>query len=157
MSAETAGDKINLIIMLPALPSIDVVPHAATRTKKKRKKATPVAAPVAATNDASTATPTPSTAPTTKKGKTTGKMKSTEQIDLRTSPMWVSTTDLAKHRVRVIAHQQKWVAGNAETIISNVASLRPVVNGTRKGCPARGLLRETRTSWTCRHLLRSST
>ena len=80
-----------------------------------------MAAPAAATDDASTATPTPSTAPTTKKGKTTGKMKSAEQIDLRTSSMWVSTTDLAKHRVRVIAHQQKWVAGNAETITGNVA------------------------------------
>ena len=37
----------------------------------------------------------PSTAATTKKGKTTGKKKSAEPIDLRTSPMWVSTTDLA--------------------------------------------------------------
>jgi len=103
------------------LPSIDVVPHAATRTKKKRKKATPVAAPAAATDNASTATPTPSTAPTMKKGKTTGKKKFAEPIDLRTLPMWVSTTDLAKHHVRAIVHQRKWVAGNAETIIGNVA------------------------------------
>ena len=62
--------------------------------------------------------PMPSTAPTTKKGKTTGTKKSAEPINLRTSP--VSTTNLAKHRVRVIAHQQTWVAGNAETIIGNV-------------------------------------
>jgi len=52
--------------------------------------------------------------------------------------MFVSTTDLAMHRVRAIAHQQKWVDGNAETIIGNVAkSPRPVVNGTRKGRLAR--------------------
>ena len=157
MSAETAGDEIDVIIMLPALPSIDVAPHAATRTKKKRKKATPVAAPVATTNDASNATPTPSTAPTTKKGKTTGKKKSTEPFNLRTSPIWVSTTNLPKHRVRAIAHQQKWVAGNAERIIGNVASPRPVVNGTRKGRPARGLLRETQTLRTCCHFLCAST
>jgi len=57
-----------------------------------------------------------------KKGKTTGKKKkSAEPIDLRTSPMWVSTTDLAKHHVMAIAHQHKWVAGNAKTIIGNVA------------------------------------
>ena len=35
--------------------------------------------------------------------------------------MFVSTTDLAMHRVRAIVHQQKWVDGNAETIIGNVA------------------------------------
>ena len=99
---------------------MDVAPHAATRTKKKRKKAMLVAAPAAATDDASTATPTPSTAPTMKKGKTTGKKKkSAEPIDLRTSPMWVSTTDLAKHSVMAIAHQHKWVAGNAKTIIAD--------------------------------------
>jgi hypothetical protein len=117
---ETASDKIEVIIVPPALTPIDAAPHAATRTKKKRKKDTPVAAPAAATDDASTATSTPSTIPTTKKGKTTGKKKSAEPIDLRTSPMWVSTTDLAKHRVVAIAHEQKWVAGNAETITGNV-------------------------------------
>ncbi len=82
--AETAGDKIDVIIVLPALPPMDVVPHATTRTKKKRKKTTPVAAPAAATNDASTATPTQSTTPTTKKGKTTDKKKSTKPINLWT-------------------------------------------------------------------------
>ena len=95
--AETAGDKIKVINVLPALTPIDAAPHAAARTKKKRKKATPVAASAAATDDASTATSTPSTAPTTKKGKTTGKKKSAEPIDLRTSPMWVSTPNLASH------------------------------------------------------------
>jgi hypothetical protein len=119
--AETAGNEIEVILLPPALTPIDAAPHAAARTKKKRKKATPVAAPAAATDDASTATSTPSTAPTTKKGKTTGKKESAEPIDLRTSPMWVSTTDLAKHRVVAIAHEQKWVAGNAETITGNVA------------------------------------
>ena len=143
--AETAGNEIEVILLPPALTPIDAAPHAAARTKKKRKKATPVAAPAAATDDASTATSTPSTAPTTKKGKTTGKKESAEPIDLRTSPMWVSTTDLAKHRVVAIAHEQKWVAGNAETITGNVA---------RKG---RGLCRGTPTLRTCRHLLRSST
>jgi hypothetical protein len=81
--AETAGDKIEVIIVPPALTPIDAAPHAAARTKKKRKKATPVAAPAAATNDTSTTMSTPSTAPTTKKGKMTGKKKSAEPIDLR--------------------------------------------------------------------------
>jgi len=36
--------------------------------------------------------------------------------------MWASTTDLAKHHIRAIAYQQKWVTGNAETIIGNVAN-----------------------------------
>ena len=35
--------------------------------------------------------------------------------------MWVSTTNLAKHRVVAIAHEQKWVAGNAEMITGNIA------------------------------------
>ncbi len=118
---ETAGNEIEVIIVPPALTPIDAAPHAAARTKKNRKKDTPVAAPVVATDDASTATSTPYTAHTTKKGKTTGKKKSAKPIDLRTSPMWVSTTDLAKHRVVAIAHEQKWVAGNAETITGNVA------------------------------------
>jgi hypothetical protein len=36
--------------------------------------------------------------------------------------MWASTTDLAKYHIRAIAHQQKWVTGNAKTIIGNVAN-----------------------------------
>jgi hypothetical protein len=123
---ETVGDKIEVIIMPPALTPMDAAPHAAARTKKKRKKkrkkATPAAAPAAATGNASTATPTLTTAPATKKGKTTGKKKSAKPIDLRTSPMFLSTTDLAMHRVRAIVHQQKWVDGNAETIIGNVTN-----------------------------------
>jgi len=114
--------EIDVIIVLPALPPMYVAPHSATRMKKKRKKAKPVAAPAAATDDVWTAMLTPSTTPTTKKGKRTSKKKSVEPIDLQTSPMWVSTTNLVKHHVRAIAHQQKWVAGNAETIIGNVAN-----------------------------------
>jgi hypothetical protein len=37
---ETAGNEIKVIIVLPALTPIDATPHAAARTKKKRKKAT---------------------------------------------------------------------------------------------------------------------
>jgi len=119
--AETAGDKIEVIIVPPALTPIDAAPHAAARTKKRRKKTTPVAAPEAATDNASTATSMSSTAPIAKKGKMTGKnKKSSEPIDLRTSPMWVSTTDLSMHSVVAIAHEQKWVAGTAETITGNV-------------------------------------
>ena len=93
--AETAGYKIEVIIVPPALTPIDAAPHATARTKKRRKKTTHVAAPAAATNDALTATSMPSPAPTAKTGKTTGKnKKSSEPIDLWTSPMWVSTTDL---------------------------------------------------------------
>ena len=80
-----------------------------------------MAAPAAATDDTSTAMPMPSTAPTTKKGKTTGKKKSAKPINLRASPMWALMTNLAKHCVRAIAHEKKWVAGNAETITGNVA------------------------------------
>jgi len=76
-----------------------------------------MAARAATTDDASAATSMPSTTPTTKKGKTTDKNeKSSKPIDLRMSPMWVSTTDLSMHRVVAIAHEQKWVA----------ALLRPV-------------------------------
>jgi len=118
----TAGDKIEVIIVPPALTPIDAAPHAAARTKKRRKKTTPVVAPAAVTNDASTALSMPSTAPTAKKEKMTSKnKKSSEPIDLRTSPMWVSTTDLSMHHIVAIAHEQKWVAGNAETITGNVA------------------------------------
>ncbi len=35
--------------------------------------------------------------------------------------MWVSTTDLKKHRIVAIAHEQKWVLGNADTITGDVA------------------------------------
>ncbi len=74
--AETVGEEIEVIIVPPALTPMDATPHAATRTKKKRKKATPAAAPVAATDNAPAAMPTSTTAPATKKGKATGKKKS---------------------------------------------------------------------------------
>ena len=106
--AETTGNKIEVIIVPPALTPIDAAPHATARTKKRRKKTTLVAAPAAATDDALTATSTPSTAPTAKKGKTTGKnKKSSEPIDLWTSLMWVSMTDLSMHCIVAIAHEQK--------------------------------------------------
>jgi hypothetical protein len=111
----------------PALPPMDAVPHTAARTKKKRKKATPAAAPAAAIDNASAAMPMPCTAPATKKGKTAGKKKSAKPIDLWTSPMWVATTDLAKHCVRAIAHKQKRVACNAESITGNAAN-KPTSN-----------------------------
>ena len=85
--AEIAGDEIEVIIVPSALPPMDTMPHTTARMKKKRKKAMPVAAPAAATDDASTAALTPSTAPATKKGKTTGKKKSAEPINLQTSRM----------------------------------------------------------------------
>ncbi len=70
--AESAGNKIEVIIMPPALPSMDAMPPITARTmEKKRKKAAALAAPVVASDDTSTTTPTPSTAPATKKGKTT--------------------------------------------------------------------------------------
>jgi hypothetical protein len=96
---ETAGDKIEVIIVPPALTPIDAAPHAAARTKKKRKKAQPTTHRLQRQ---------PSTAPIAQKGKTTGKnKKSAKPIDLRTSPMWVSRTDLSMHRVVAIAHEQK--------------------------------------------------
>jgi hypothetical protein len=55
-----------------------------------------------------------------KKGKSTGKKKSTEPINLQTLPMWVSTTNLKKHCIVAIAHEQKWVASDAGTITGNI-------------------------------------
>jgi hypothetical protein len=48
--------------------------------------------------------------------------------------MCVSTNDRKKHRVVAIAHEQKWVAGNAVTITGNVAN-KPMSNyqWTHKG------------------------
>jgi hypothetical protein len=37
---------------------------------------------------------------------TTGKKKSAKPIDLWTSPMWVSATDLSKHHVVAIGRRQ---------------------------------------------------
>jgi hypothetical protein len=156
---ETAGNKIEVIIVPPALTPIDAAPHAATRTKKKRKKTTPVAAPAAITDNALTAMSTPSTAPTSKKGKTTGKnTKSAKPIDLRTSPMWVSTTDLSMHRVVAIAHEQKWVAGNAEMITGSVTD-EPTSDRQwyQKGPSDERIAPGTPTSQTCCLLLSLST
>jgi hypothetical protein len=75
--AESASNKIEVIIVPPALPLIDAVPPTVARTKKNRKNAAAPAAPAAAFVDNSTATPTSSPAPAMKKGKTTGKKKST--------------------------------------------------------------------------------
>jgi hypothetical protein len=55
--------------------------------KNKRKKSTALAALAATSHDALTGMPTLSTAPTTKKGKTTGKKKAAEPIDLHAMPM----------------------------------------------------------------------
>jgi hypothetical protein len=79
--AESASDKIEVSIVLPAFPP-PMVPSVATRLRKKRKKATAPAAPVATSNTASTATPLLSTAPTTKKGKTTCKKKAAKPVNI---------------------------------------------------------------------------
>ncbi len=104
---ESSGNKIEVIIMPPALPPM--VPTAAARTKKKRKKAAAPAVPEAAPDNASTAMPRPSSAPTTKKGKTTGKKKAAKPVNLCAMPMWAKTTDNTSHRIVAIAHGQKWV------------------------------------------------
>lgn len=39
--------------------------------------------------------------------------------------MYVRTTDMEKHRVVAIAHEQKWVVGDAKTITGEVASDPP--------------------------------
>jgi hypothetical protein len=83
--AESAGDDFKVIIMPPALPPM--VSPAATRMKRKRRKAAALAGPVAVSNDASAAMSMPSTAPATKKGKITGKKKALEPVDLCTTPI----------------------------------------------------------------------
>jgi hypothetical protein len=99
-----------------------MVPLAAARTKKKRKKATAPAEPMAASNDASTAMPMPSTAPATK-SKMAGKKKAADPVDLCTMPMWAKTTNGAIHCVVAIAHGQKWVVGNVTTTNGDVADV----------------------------------
>ncbi len=118
--AESAGDKIKVIIVPAARPPM--VPFTAARTKKKRKKAATPVAPAGASVDASTATPAPSTAPVTKEGKTTRKKKAGKTIDLCTMPMWAKMTNSASHCIVAIAHGQKWVVGNAVTINGDVAN-----------------------------------
>jgi hypothetical protein len=100
LSPAPVDNKIEVILLPPTPPP---PPVGKTATKKKRKKA-------AAPDDASTATPQ------SKKSKATKKKKAAKPVDLRASPMWVSMTDLKKHRVVAIAHEQKWVVGNADTI-----------------------------------------
>jgi hypothetical protein len=136
---------------------MDAVPPAVARTKKKRKAAA-LAAPAATSDNASTAMPPPSTAPATKKGKSTGKKKSAKPIDLRTLPMWVSTANLNKHRIMAIAHEQKWVTGNAGTITGDIIN-KPLSDRKfyQKGLFGKRLHRATRSTWTCHFSRHSST
>ncbi len=67
-------------------------------------------------------TPQLPTPPARKKSKATKKKKATKPVDLRASPMWVSTTNLKKHCIVAIAHEQKWVVGNTDTITGDVAN-----------------------------------
>jgi hypothetical protein len=106
--AATAEDEIEVV-----LPAMDADPTAVVgKTKRKRKKAT-------LSDDASTATPPPPTAPAAKKSKGTKKKKASETVDLREKPVWVVPTDGKRHRVVAIAHDQKWIAGNAKTVIGH--------------------------------------
>jgi hypothetical protein len=98
-----ASNKIEVIIVAPALPPMDAMPPTTAWTKKRKKAAAP-AAPVATSNNALTAMPPPSTAPTPKKGKSSGRKKSTKPINLWALLMWVSMTNLKKHCVMGIAN-----------------------------------------------------
>ncbi len=118
--AESAGDKVKVIVVPPALPPM--VPSATARMTKKKKKAAALAAPAAASKDALTATPMPSTALATKKGKTTGKNKTAEPVDLRAMPMWAKTTNGASRGVVAIARGQKWAVGNVATINGGITN-----------------------------------
>ncbi len=60
------------------------------------------------------------TAPAGKKSKATKKKKAAKPINLRASPMWVLMTNLKKHCVVAIAHEQKLLVGK-DTITSDVA------------------------------------
>jgi hypothetical protein len=112
LSPAPVNSKIEVILLPPTPPPS---PVGKTATKKKRKKA-------AAPDDASTGTPQLPTAPAGKKSKATKKKKAAKPIDLRALPMWVLTTNLKKHCVMAIAHEQKWVIGNADTITGDVAN-----------------------------------
>jgi hypothetical protein len=121
ISLLSANNEIEVILPPPPpLPLVDASPHAVGKTKKKRMK-------VRAPDDASTATLPPPTAPAAKKSKTTKKKKAAEPVDLCTMPMWVSTNDTKKHCIVAIAHEQKWVAGDAGTITGDVAN-KPTSN-----------------------------
>ncbi len=75
-----------------------------------------------ALDDASTVTPQLPTALAGKKSKVTKKKKAAKPVNLCALPMWVSTTNLKKHRVVAIAHKQKWVVGNADMITGDIAN-----------------------------------
>jgi hypothetical protein len=67
-----------------------------------------------------TATPQLPTALARKKSKATKNKKAAKLVNFRALPMWVSTTNLKKHYVVAIAHEQKWVVGNMDTITGDV-------------------------------------
>jgi hypothetical protein len=115
--AATVEDEIKVILppLSPPHPT-DAMPTAVRKTKKKREKAM-------VPDNALTKTPPLPTAPTAKKSKaTTKKKKATKPVDLRTTPMWVSMTNVKKHHVVTIAHKQKWVAGKTGTITGNITN-----------------------------------
>jgi hypothetical protein len=146
--AESAGDKIEVIIVPSAFPPM--VPSAIARTKKKRKKAAALAVPAAASNNTSAATPMPSTTAATKKGKKTGKKKSAKPVNLRATPMWAKSTDGTSHCVVAIPHGQKWVVGNAATMNGDIAD-KPLSDRQcyQKGPSGKRIAPGNRTLLTC--------
>ncbi len=85
-------------------------------------------------------------APAGKKSKATKKKKAAKPVNLRALPMWVLTTDLKKHRNVAIAHEKKWVIGNADTITGDIANEPSSKHHHKKGRLARGSRWATRST-----------
>lgn len=65
--------------------------------------------------------PPPPPAPSRSRMMTTGKRKSAEPVDLRATPLYSVDTECTRHRIVAISHERTWVAGDAKTIIGDIA------------------------------------
>jgi hypothetical protein len=104
-----AADTItNAIIVPPAATT-------ATKTKRKRRKT----AQAAAQDDTLAEPPPPPPPPPPSRPKS---RRTAKPVNLHVTPLYSITTDTTRHRIVAIAHERRWVNGNAETITGDVAS-----------------------------------
>jgi hypothetical protein len=97
----------NAIIVPPAAKT-------ATKTKRKRRKTAQ-----AAVQDDTLAAPPPPPPPPPSRLKS---RRTAKPVNLRATPLYSVTTDTTRHCIVAIAHERRWVNGNAETIMGDVAS-----------------------------------
>jgi hypothetical protein len=104
---DTADTITKAIIVPPAAMT-------AMKTKRKRRKTAQAAA-----QDDTLAVPLPPPPPPPSRPKS---RRTAKPVNLRATPLYSVTTDTTRHRIVAIAHEQRWVNGNAETITGDVAS-----------------------------------